>query len=73
MCLFWYRTDSSAWAFVLFLGLVCAGFGFALKLVFAYQNEKRDLVREFHSRNLACLARNVYFEPRGEPLAGQQP
>jgi len=69
--LFWYRTDKAAWAFVLFLGLVCAGFGLALKAVFAYQDEKRDLVREIHRQNLTCLARNVYFEARGEPLAGQ--
>jgi spore germination cell wall hydrolase CwlJ-like protein len=69
--LFWYRTDKAAWGFGLFLGLVCAGFGLALKAVFAYQDEKRDFVREAHRQNLTCLARNVYFEARGEPLAGQ--
>ena len=69
--LFWYRTDKTAWAFVLFLGLVCAIFGFALKAVFAYQDEKRSFVRETHRQNLTCLARNVYYEARGEPIAGQ--
>jgi len=69
--LFWHRSDKAAWAFVLCLGLIGVIFGFALKTVFAHQDAKRDLVRETHRQNLTCLARNVYFEARGEPLAGQ--
>jgi N-acetylmuramoyl-L-alanine amidase len=69
--LLWYRTDKAVWAFVLFLGLIVAIFGFALRTVFAHQDAKRNLVRETHKQNLTCLARNVYFEARGEPLAGQ--
>lgn len=69
--LFWYRTDKSALAFVLFLGLISVAFGVALKAVFVHQDARRDLVRETHKQNLTCLARNVYFEARGEPIAGQ--
>jgi N-acetylmuramoyl-L-alanine amidase len=69
--LFWYGTDKAAWLFVLFLGLILATFGFALRAVFAHQDASRNLVRETHTQNLTCLARNVYFEARGEPLAGQ--
>jgi len=69
--LFWYRTDKAVLAFVLFLGLIVAIFGFALRTVFAHQDVKRELVRETHKQNLTCLARNVYFEARGEPIAGQ--
>ena len=28
-------------------------------------------VRDFHARSIDCLARNVYYEARGESLAGQ--
>ena len=69
--LFWYRTDKTAWAFVLFFGLIAAILGFALKAVYAHQDAMRDRVREPHMQNLTCLARNVYFEARGEPIAGQ--
>ena len=48
--------------FALVLGLIVTVFAFALRTAYARQGERR---------NLACLARNVYFEARGEPLAGQ--
>lgn len=69
--LFWHGTDKGAWAFVVFLALMAVGFGFALKALFANQDARRSLIRETHLQNLTCLARNVYFEARGEPLAGQ--
>ena len=28
-------------------------------------------MREFHAQNVDCLARNIYYEARGEPPAGQ--
>src|SRR5438034_1533734 len=58
----WYRADKGLWALVLTIGLVVATLGFALQAVFAHQDDRR---------NLTCLARNVYFEARGEPAAGQ--
>lgn len=48
--------------FALVLGLIVAIFTLALQAVYARQDDRR---------NLTCLARNVYFEARGEPVAGQ--
>lgn len=58
----WYGMDKEPWIFALVIGVIVAGFGFALRTVFAHQDEQRDL---------ACLARNVYYEARGEPASGQ--
>jgi Cell Wall Hydrolase len=69
--IYWYRSDKAAWMFVVFAVLVITGLVIALQAVFAYQDERREQARAMHARNLACLARNVYFEARGEPLAGQ--
>src|SRR5438132_5604011 len=63
---FWYRADKGPWVFVLVLGLVVALLGFLLTAVFANQDERRNRARELDRQNLACLARNVYFEARGE-------
>ncbi len=68
---FWYRTDKGPWVFVLVVGLIVALLGFLLTAVFANQDERRNRARELDRQNLACLARNVYFEARGEPAAGQ--
>jgi len=59
----WHAADKEPWVFVLVLGLIGAIFVFALRAVYARQDDRRNLV---------CLARNVYFEARGEPLAGQR-
>src|SRR3989442_11439038 len=68
---FWYRADKGLWVFVLVVGLLVALLGFLLTAVFANQDERRNRARELDRQNLACLARNVYFEARGEPAAGQ--
>jgi len=67
----WYEADKEPWVFVLAIGLIVAAFGFALQAVFAYKDDRRNLAREEERRNLTCLARNVHFEARGEPEAGQ--
>ncbi len=69
--LFWYRADREAMAFALLVGAILAGFAFALHAVFARQDAVRDLARQAENHDLTCLARNVYFEARGEPVAGQ--
>lgn len=69
--LFWYRADLEAMAFALLLGAILTGFAFALHAVFARQDAVRDLARQAEDQDLTCLARNVYFEARGEPVAGQ--
>ena len=66
----WHTADKSVWAAVLLLALVLAGFGFGLQVYFAQEDERRESAREAERRNLECLARNVYFEARGEPAAG---
>jgi N-acetylmuramoyl-L-alanine amidase len=67
----WVISDKEPWVFALIIGLVVTIGGIALRAVFAYQDDKRDLARQYHRQNLTCLARNVYFEARGEPIAGQ--
>src|SRR5436190_23343356 len=68
---FWYRTDKAAWFFAIFTACVVAGLAYSLQSVFAYQDARRERQRAVHNESLACLARNVYFEARGEPIAGQ--
>jgi len=58
----WYAADREPWIFVVVLALIAAAFVFALRAAYAHRDDRRDL---------ACLARNVYFEARGEPPAGQ--
>ncbi len=67
----WYVADKEPWVFALAIGLIIAAFGFVLQAVFAHKDDKRNLAREEERRNLTCLARNVHFEARGEPVAGQ--
>jgi spore germination cell wall hydrolase CwlJ-like protein len=66
----WHTADKAVWTAVLLLGLVIGGFGLALHAHFAQGDERRGAAREEERRNLDCLARNVYFEARGEPVAG---
>lgn len=68
--LWWYRTDKAPWVVVLVFAAVFAGFALALRGHFGLQDERREFARERERQELMCLARNVYFEARGEPLAG---
>ncbi len=69
--IYWYRTDKGALVFLAFTFAVLAGLGLALQAVFAYQDVRRERDRVMQQASLACLARNIYFEARGEPVAGQ--
>ena len=80
--LLWDRTDKAAMYFALFFGAVVGALVFALMAVFAHRDaeaarlreqreEEATRLREFHARSLDCLARNVYYEARGESLVGQ--
>jgi spore germination cell wall hydrolase CwlJ-like protein len=69
--LLWYRTDKAALAFGLFFSLIVGALVFALNAVHFDRDAQATRVREFHARSLECLARNVYYEARGEPPAGQ--
>jgi spore germination cell wall hydrolase CwlJ-like protein len=67
----WYRADREAMAFALMIGAVLLVFGFALHALFARHERARELALEAERQNVACLAKNVYYEARGEPAAGQ--
>lgn len=67
----WQRADREVLAALALVGLVLAGLGAGLLAVIARQDAARESARAAEARELACLARNVYFEARGEPAAGQ--
>jgi spore germination cell wall hydrolase CwlJ-like protein len=67
----WGTVDKEPWIFASFIILIVGAFGLALNTVFAHRDEKRTSAREEERRHLTCLARNVFFEARGEPVAGQ--
>lgn len=69
--LLWYRTDKAVLGFSLFFGCVVGALMFAASLVFIERDERAGRLRDVHARNIDCLARNVYYEARGEPAAGQ--
>jgi spore germination cell wall hydrolase CwlJ-like protein len=67
----WYRADKAPAIFVAVVLGVMAALGAGLYAASSQKDEWRENEKAFHARNLECLARNVYFEARGEPLAGQ--
>src|SRR5215216_67634 len=69
--LFWYRADKAGLAVAIYFVVVVGGLAFGLQAVYDYRDAEATRVREFHARSLECLARNVYYEARGESLAGQ--
>jgi spore germination cell wall hydrolase CwlJ-like protein len=69
--LFWYRLDKEACAVALLFGLLVGGLAFVAASVYAGREQATKRLDDFHAQNIACLARNIYFEARGEPLAGQ--
>ena len=68
--LLWIRTDKAALAFVCYFCLIVGALAAGAGMVFAERDAQQARVREFHARSLDCLARNVYYEARGEPAAG---
>src|SRR5256714_10675391 len=69
--LFWYRLDKAALAGALFVAIVVGVLVSAAGAVFTQRDAQSTALRQFHARSLDCLARNVYYEARGESLAGQ--
>jgi N-acetylmuramoyl-L-alanine amidase len=69
--LFWYRSDREMWVFVAIIVGLLTTFAVVLVGAVAYQEERRQRAKEVHRQNVACLARNIYYEARGEPVAGQ--
>jgi len=68
---FWYRADREAIVFALVVGGLVTGFALALHAYFAHLDAARDQALQARNQELTCLARNVYYEARGEPVAGQ--
>lgn len=54
-----------------YFALVVGVLGFLLGAATGQRDARATQVRDFHARNVDCLARNVYYEARGESLAGQ--
>ena len=69
--IWWYRTDKTGWAIAAGFAVLAGLFGFLMHAVMAYQEEQHNRTLEAQREQLECLARNVYYEARGEPLAGQ--
>ncbi|HUJ87210.1 MAG TPA: cell wall hydrolase [Burkholderiales bacterium] len=69
--LLWYRADREAIGFALIVGAILSAFALVLQATFAYRDEVRERALQVSRQELTCLARNVYFEARGEPEAGQ--
>jgi N-acetylmuramoyl-L-alanine amidase len=69
--LYWYHTNKAAWLFAGFFALILFVLGWGLEAVVSYREDQRKRMLEFHAKSVACLARNVYYEARGEPLSGQ--
>jgi N-acetylmuramoyl-L-alanine amidase len=69
--LFWDRLEPAAIVFFAVATLVIGGLAVAMLGVFADREAREAERRALDERSVACLARNVYFEARGEPLAGQ--
>jgi spore germination cell wall hydrolase CwlJ-like protein len=68
---FWDRLELGAVVFFAVAALVIGSLAAAMLGVFAERDAREQRARELDERNVACLARNVYFEARGEPVAGQ--
>ncbi|HEX5092790.1 MAG TPA: cell wall hydrolase [Burkholderiales bacterium] len=58
-------------AFVGYFFVVVGALVFGFVTVQAQRQDAAAQTRDFHVRSLDCLARNVYYEARGESLAGQ--
>jgi spore germination cell wall hydrolase CwlJ-like protein len=69
--LFWYRLDKAALACALFFAFVVGLLAALASAVFNERDAKQAQTVEFHARSVDCLARNVYYEARGESVAGQ--
>ena len=69
--LFWDRLEIGAIVFFAVAALIVGALAAAMLGVFAERDARAERQHRLDAESLACLARNVYFEARGEPLAGQ--
>jgi spore germination cell wall hydrolase CwlJ-like protein len=69
--LFWLQLDKAALAAALVFAAVVGGLAAAAGAVFTQRDAQLAAARDFQARSVECLALNVYYEARGESLAGQ--
>lgn len=69
--LFWYRLDKAALAVAMVLAAIVGTLAAAAGAVFSQRDARAAAVRAIQARDVECLALNVYYEARGESLAGQ--
>ena len=69
--MFWWRTDKTPLVFAAVAFAVAGGLGYAFVQATGLKEDQQVAVHDAQQRDLDCLARNVYHEARGEPLAGQ--
>jgi len=66
---YWLTRDTGDLVFIALAGLPIVTLGFLFR--FAYTDHNRIASEQQRQVDLTCLAGNVYFEARGEPVAGQ--
>lgn len=71
LVLYWFRSRKESIAFLAMLGLPIVMLGLFVYFAYADQLGARIEAARQRATDLRCLAENVYFEARGEPLAGQ--
>ena len=69
--LFWYRADITGLIVAACVVLVVGGRLFGLMAVYTQRDAAAARARDFQASSVDCLARNVYYEARGESLPGQ--
>jgi len=69
--LFWDRLELGAIGFFAVATLVVGSLAAAMLGVFADRDARAGLTEKTRAKSEKCLAEAVYFEARGEPLAGQ--
>lgn len=66
---YWFTRESNDLIFFALLGLPIITLGFLFR--FVYTDQIRIQSERQRRADLTCLAGNIYFEARGEPVAGQ--
>ena len=67
----WNRTDKTGWAVGTLVLALASLFALLMSAVMDHKEEREDRAVQAQRKQLECLARNVYYEARGEPIAGQ--
>jgi spore germination cell wall hydrolase CwlJ-like protein len=71
LLLYWFTSRKEGFAFFAMLALPFIALGSFVYFAYADQLGARIEVARQRATDLRCLAENIYFEARGEPLVGQ--